>query len=38
MSIDVNHEQLARKKETEFLSKKISEYATHVRHLEVTNV
>lgn len=29
------HEQLARKKETEFLSKKIGEYAGHVRHLEV---
>nr|CAH0098645.1 unnamed protein product [Daphnia galeata] len=28
------HEQLARKKETEFLSKKIGEYAGHVRHLE----
>lgn len=35
MSLADNHEQLTRKKETEFLSKKIGEYAGHVRHLEV---
>lgn len=34
MSLADNHEQLTRKKETEFLSKKIGEYAGHVRHLE----
>lgn len=36
MNIRDSHEQLARKKETEFLSKKIGEYAGHVRHLEVS--
>ena len=35
MNISDSHEKLAREKETEFLSKKIGEYAGHVRHLEV---
>ncbi|XP_046635327.1 uncharacterized protein LOC124314226 isoform X2 [Daphnia pulicaria] len=38
MNIRDSHEQLARKKETEFLSKKIGEYAGHVRHLEVKKI
>ena len=35
MKIMDNREQLATKKDTEFLSKKIGEYSGHVRHLEV---
>ncbi len=31
------HEQAAKKREAEFLSKKTSEYAGHIRHLEVRN-
>lgn len=32
------HDQAAKKQEAEFLSKKTSEYAGHIRHLEVRNI
>ena len=35
LSITENQEQIGKKKEAEFLSKKINEYAANIRHFEV---